>query len=171
MGEKLGIAISLYNLGKLSLIKGEYKDVRKFIEESLGISREIRDKWGIALTLNGLGNLAYYEGNYEKAREYYKESLILKQEMEDIRGIVFTIIGFSGILCAEGKSSEAIILFGAAENVLISSGIVPELIEQNLMDEINSILHVKLDDEEIMKLFEEGKKMTLKEAGEKIVDS
>lgn len=164
MGEKLGIAISLNNLGRLSLIKGEYKDARKFIEESLGISREIGDKWGIALTLNGLGNLAYYEGNYESARRYYLESLALKQKMEDTRGIVFTLIGYSGILCIEDRSSEAVILLGTADNVMKSSGSVPEFIEQKLMKEIISSLHDRLDDEEFMKQFEEGRKMTLEGA-------
>lgn len=171
IGEKLGIAISLNNLGKLALIKGEYADAGEFIKESLVISREIGDKWGIALTINGLGNLAYYEGNYDLARKYFHESLALKQEMEDIRGIVFTLIGYSGILCAEDRSSDAVILIGTADNVMKSSGSVPEFIEQKLMEEIISCLHDKFDDEEFMKLIEEGKKMTIEEAGKKTVDS
>ncbi|MBK9229237.1 MAG: hypothetical protein IPL67_19800 [Ignavibacteria bacterium] len=62
-------------------------------------------------------------------------------------------------------------MISAAENVLESMGVVFDKYEQKIKDEIIEKLHEHLSDEEFEKYREEGKKMTLEEAAQLIIDN
>jgi tetratricopeptide (TPR) repeat protein len=67
LGEKMGIAVSLGNLGHVAGNQGDYAQARSLIEESLGIFRDLGDKRGIAECLVDLGCVANDEGRADSA--------------------------------------------------------------------------------------------------------
>jgi tetratricopeptide (TPR) repeat protein len=81
MGDKSGIADSLYMLGKLAYWQGEYVAARASFEESLSLCREMGDKSAIALALTHLGNVVSSQSDYAAAQALHEESLRLCREM------------------------------------------------------------------------------------------
>jgi len=90
MGDKNGIAQTLYQLGMIHQDRGNYEEAVKLYNRSLKIAEELRDTSGIAYTLHQLGTIHYFQGNYEKASNLYNQSLKMKKEMGDKSGIAQT---------------------------------------------------------------------------------
>jgi tetratricopeptide (TPR) repeat protein len=86
-------------MGQVVLAQGDYDTVRKLLEESLALLRELGDKFGIAGVFYILGNLARTQGDYMEARSLYEESLTLCSEMNDkwVLGGVLLGLGLVGL--------------------------------------------------------------------------
>ena len=54
LGDRLGIAASLNNLGNVATIQGDYSAARALYEESLTIKRELGDRRGTGISLQNL---------------------------------------------------------------------------------------------------------------------
>jgi len=83
MGDKVGIALSRFNLGNVALAQGEYAKARALNEDCLNLYREMGDKNGIASSLllprgRGIGR-----GRPRRARALLEESLSLWQDIDD----------------------------------------------------------------------------------------
>ncbi|HSH77819.1 MAG TPA: tetratricopeptide repeat protein, partial [Herpetosiphonaceae bacterium] len=82
VGDKAGIAESLYHLGNFRLMEEHDKtEARACVEESARLFREIGDRWGLARTVTDLGNVAKYTGDYDAVGPYYQEGLQLAREV------------------------------------------------------------------------------------------
>jgi hypothetical protein len=67
MGNRLGVANSLNNLGAVAREQGDYPSARAHYEESLGIRREIGDRQSIAVSHEAFATLAFKERSRERA--------------------------------------------------------------------------------------------------------
>gem|GEM_PF-4238494 len=67
----------------MTLDLGNYDGARRFLEESLRLSRENGDVMGIASALNHLGQVANCLGDYAAAHARSEESLAIKREVGD----------------------------------------------------------------------------------------
>lgn len=83
VGDKLGIATSLTNLGLITYAQGDYTAARALHEESLALRRELGDKRGIATSLNNLGLVAFEQRDYENATSMYAESVEIYRDLGD----------------------------------------------------------------------------------------
>jgi len=83
IGEKQGIAISLYLQGQIAGWRSNYEAARSLTEEALAIFRELEDKWGSASSLDTLATVALNKGDYLKAFVLAEESLALSREIGD----------------------------------------------------------------------------------------
>jgi hypothetical protein len=71
LGDQLGIAGSLSNLGLLAESEGDTAVARSFLDESLSIRLELGDRWGIAASHTNLGRCAEQRGDYADARSHF----------------------------------------------------------------------------------------------------
>jgi predicted ATPase len=87
IGDKQGMAVSLFVLGTLALMRSEQSRAANLLEEGLGLFRELNHKWGVARSLNSLGVVAQQQRDYERARQSFEESMTLSRELRDTWGL------------------------------------------------------------------------------------
>ena len=86
--------------GGMALMQSDYATARALHEESLAISRQLREKVYIAASLHNLGMLAYQEADYSSARRLYEEGLAIQQELGN-RLAIGALLSNLGILAEE----------------------------------------------------------------------
>ncbi len=99
-------AKALNAAGNLAWNQTDYSAARALLEESLAISRDLRDRSGIARSLNNLGNVAVEQGDYLAARALYEECLAIRRELSDLPGIP-GVLGNLGNVAHELKDLSA----------------------------------------------------------------
>jgi predicted ATPase/tetratricopeptide (TPR) repeat protein len=78
LGDRVGIAHTLSDLGWALYFQGHAGEARRLFEEALVVSRERTDGPGFPDALYNLGKLAQLEGQFEEAAEYLGEILHLE---------------------------------------------------------------------------------------------
>ena len=81
IGDQLGIAASLSELGSQAMLQGQTSAAQALFEESLALSRGLGEKVGIFDCLQHLGQILFMQGNYESARLLYTESLDIARDL------------------------------------------------------------------------------------------
>jgi predicted ATPase/DNA-binding XRE family transcriptional regulator len=119
-----GIALSLIYLGRAAHMRGEATRSETLLKESLVVFRESGDSRGVAEVLLELGRVARAQGNSARALELCRESLDLSRRLDNKAYIAFCLTALAGVTQAAGDPARAARLFGAAEVLLESSGVV-----------------------------------------------
>ena len=171
LGEKHGISHTLNNLGVISIDQENYNESQKYFEESLVLARNIGERSGIAYALYNIGYVLYLKKEFEQAQKFIEMSLELNHELGDKWGISVSLIVYSAIQLQKDRLSLASILIGAVDSGLTSIGRVLEKNLKSIKEQIIICLREKLDKDEFIKYFEEGKKLSLDEAMRILVDS
>src|SRR5439155_24684785 len=81
IGDRLGIAASLSELGSQAMLQGHTGAAQTLFEESLALSRGLGEKVGIFDCLQHLGQLLFSQKDYESARLLYTESLDIARDL------------------------------------------------------------------------------------------
>jgi tetratricopeptide (TPR) repeat protein len=115
LGNKVGVAQALNNLGIGARQQGEYDKAWAFLEESLAISRGVGSKISIANSLECLGFLAFKQTDYKRAVTLYSESLTMFKELGNMLGISCCLEGLARLASVLGELERSARLFGAAE--------------------------------------------------------
>jgi predicted ATPase len=97
--------------GMLALLQGDLGQASIYYEESLALSRAIKDRHGIAESFGKLGTLAWYQGDYARAAALHAERLAISRELEDQRGIGDALFSLGIIASAQGDYEKAATLF------------------------------------------------------------
>ena len=107
IGDKKGIAASLYNIGNIYLRKENFPQALEYHQRSLKIEKEIDNIEGVASSLGTIGLIYSEQDNYPKALDYYERSLKIQEEIGDKEGIAVSLgnIGFN--YKKQGKYSKA----------------------------------------------------------------
>jgi predicted ATPase/DNA-binding CsgD family transcriptional regulator len=98
LGDRAGIAFSLYLLGMLASTTGNPTTARMHTEEALVLFREVGDKGGIAWSLSNLAEFMSYQGEYTRARALFEEGLAMHRASENKRGIASSLIHLAWVL-------------------------------------------------------------------------
>jgi len=167
IGEKLGIAISLESIGCMEYKQGRYDESKSLLEESLSMFRELGVKVGIASSLQHLGNVFFYKDDYRQAIKFYKEHLEIALKIEIKKNILKTLIKIAVIQNNNNHLSRSLILLGAVEN---TKNMFLNNSDLMMQEKLIKTLHEKLSDEEFLKYFEEGRKLTIGEVADLILN-
>ena len=108
LGDEVGIARSLNQLGNVALLQGNYVSARSLYEDGLMLRREMGDRAGIANSLSNLGMAAFALGDYPTTRSLYEQSLIIRQELNDKNGIAISLINLGRAAIELGDHSSAL---------------------------------------------------------------
>jgi tetratricopeptide (TPR) repeat protein len=125
VGDVLGIALSLDNLGMLALDQGDRRTAREFLEESLEMFRLGQDKVGESVALNNLSRIAVRQGDMDAAVELYRKGLELNRELADQWSTGYCLQGLGEIAVSRAQMTEAASLLAAAARLREQTGEVP----------------------------------------------
>jgi len=100
-------ARALATAGGLAWDQGDFPVAASFLEESLGISRELDHRPGIALALEGLGLLAWHRGEYDEAQRLFEEALRIHETLGDKREIAYAFNSFGLVASETGRQGPA----------------------------------------------------------------
>jgi predicted ATPase/DNA-binding CsgD family transcriptional regulator len=98
LGDQQGMALSLFLLSVVPMMKGDNVAARSLTEEALTLFREMGDKERIAWSLSTLGMLDTQEEKYASARAHYEESLAIHRKLSNKRGIAATLVRLAQLL-------------------------------------------------------------------------
>ena len=95
LGNKIGLAICLNNIGLVQTKKGEYRAALDSLNKALPTFEDMQFKPGLIAVRDNIGVIHAKLGNYPKALSYYLSSLKLSEEIGNVRGIAnsYTCIG------------------------------------------------------------------------------
>ena len=98
LGDQQGMALSLFLLSVVPMMKGDNVAARSLTEEALALFREMGDQERVAWSLSTLGLLDTQEEKYASARARYEESLAIHRELSNKRGIAATLLRLAQLL-------------------------------------------------------------------------
>jgi len=98
LGDHQGIADSLYLLGHVAWLRGNFAAAGALLEEGLALFREMGDKASVAYSLFNLAGRASIQGKYAKGRALFEESLTLFRDSGNKRGIALSLLQLADLL-------------------------------------------------------------------------
>src|SRR6266581_737387 len=119
VGDALGIARALGQLGRLAGFTYESARARALLEESVALCQELGNHWHLGWSLLALAAFAdERQGELVKAQAHYEEALALWREIGDKEAVAIALTDFAGFLyysqkdfiTARSMSEEALML-------------------------------------------------------------
>ncbi|MGE0087775.1 MAG: tetratricopeptide repeat protein [Desulfococcaceae bacterium] len=98
----------LNNISQIYDARGDYDTALKYLEQSLGIRREIGDKSGEGTTLNNISQIYDARGDYDTAISFLEQSLAIFKEIGDKKNEGTTLNNISQIYDARGDYDTAL---------------------------------------------------------------
>ena len=109
LNDQHGIALSLYLLGVVPLMKGDTAAARMLTEEALILFRQMGDKERIAWSLSTLGTMDSQEGKHQTAHTRFEESLAVHRELGDRRGTAASLLLLAQDLYVSGGDQHTVL--------------------------------------------------------------
>ena len=101
--------------------RGETATAEMLFEEGVMLSREGGIRWAAPLhaaqSLAGLAKVAEVQGNYGAAHAFYEESLTIAKQVGSQWQMAFSLEGLASLAAAQGETTWAVRLWGAAEDL------------------------------------------------------
>src|SRR6266850_7415 len=107
LGDKEGIALSLFSLGNIANVHEDLAKARSLYEESLALRREVDDRQGMSHTLHNLGVVAQAQGDNASARALYEEALAVHQEIGNVYMQAASLNGLGEVAMQQGDLALA----------------------------------------------------------------
>jgi tetratricopeptide (TPR) repeat protein len=164
LGDQVGMAASLHNLGNVAGHQGDYALARSLHERSLAIFRELGDRLGIANSLHNLGAVAEHQGDYALARSLHEKSLAIARELGSKETIARSAEGFARVASAHGQMRRALRLAGAAAALREIIRATPSPSEQELLERRLRPARQRLGQDAGAAAWAEGQTMSVEQA-------
>jgi DNA-binding CsgD family transcriptional regulator/tetratricopeptide (TPR) repeat protein len=97
-GDSASIALSLYLLGQVAWLRGNFTAAGSLLKEALSLFRIVGDKDRVAYSLYNLAELAGIQGAYDRAPALFEESLALFKQQGNKRGIALSLLQLADAL-------------------------------------------------------------------------
>jgi len=108
LGDKRGIAFSLYCLGQVAGDQGDLSTARSLLEEAIALFREAGERVRVAWLLRTLGELDNWKGEYTRACALCEESLALFRKLGNKSGMAASLFSLALILfVSQGDPARA----------------------------------------------------------------
>jgi len=164
IGDKLGIATTLNNVGVLNQERGNYAEALQYFERSLKIKREIGDNIGIAATINNIGLVEYTRGDYSRALQSYQASLKMKQDLGDLPGIANSLTNIGIVYMDQGDYLKAMTHYKRASGIDQQTGDKPGSAKN--LNNIGLVQFWQGDYAQALSFFQEGLRLS-QDAGDR----
>jgi class 3 adenylate cyclase/tetratricopeptide (TPR) repeat protein len=99
MGEQVGLANSLSNLGQVYYNMGQFISAQQHYQKALALRRTIGDRTGEASARLGLGQVHRSLGNYDAARRFLEKALATYQTIGDRRSETYSLFHLGFLHC------------------------------------------------------------------------
>ncbi|MEJ7763707.1 MAG: tetratricopeptide repeat protein, partial [Thermomicrobiales bacterium] len=152
--------LALDHLGSVAYGRGDHGRARAVLEEALALQRETSHAYGAAVSLLYLGHVALTGGDHVTAALRYGESLSHWRDVDMRPGIVEVLSGLAAVAATTGDPERAGRLFGAAETMRQSIGVLARLPELTLYERDADRVRRDLGEERFAAAWEAGRAMT-----------
>jgi tetratricopeptide (TPR) repeat protein len=119
-GDPFEVAAALSSLADVAMSEGQLDEAKALYEQSVEGLRLLRNIGTISIPLRRLGQIALQLSEIERAATYIEESLTLNLQQGDRRGIAACRAAWAAMLVAQGRTLDAVRLYGAARTLLES---------------------------------------------------
>lgn len=99
-------AKALYAAGGLAFLRGDFKEARDELEESVMLWRRVGNKRRLGYSLIILGMVALHQGRPEEGREYEEESVRIFEEVDDPWGLALSLNDLGNVLNETGNTEQ-----------------------------------------------------------------
>jgi predicted ATPase/class 3 adenylate cyclase len=164
IGLEWNVAQSLNTLGDIARAQGSYERASLFYNECEAVWDRLGNKREMGYLIWSQGWLARLQGNYQQAAGFFAQGLMLWQEVQDKRHIAECLEGLAGVAVAVGKVERAARLFGTTEMIREATKSPLSPVERPNHDHDIAALHTRLSETDLIKLWAEGRAMTLEQA-------
>jgi predicted ATPase/Flp pilus assembly protein TadD len=163
-GDKQSLTYCLTNLAMVACSQGDLRRAAQLTEESVALQRELGARGDVALGLCNLGWIALLQDDLGRAAELYRESLSLSWEIGLNPLVQSALEGFACLAGAKGEAERAVLLWGAAQALHETKGILRDtdfLVEADVRI---SAVRSGMGEEVWEEAWHKGRVMTLDEA-------
>jgi predicted ATPase/DNA-binding SARP family transcriptional activator len=164
LGDRPGIAAATEGLGYLTYLQGDRAAGRALLEKGLAMQRELGLMTCASHSALLLGHIARQEGQYALARSCYAESMAVLWEVRSSYALFYELAAFGCLAAAEGRLERAAQLYGAAERVGETAGVVMVPHERTWHDRAVAAARAGLGEQAFAAAWAAGRAMTLDEA-------
>jgi predicted ATPase/tetratricopeptide (TPR) repeat protein len=169
-GANLGVELkqskanALNKAGDLAFLQGDFQQARLFLEESLALKRQLKDKPGIATVLNSFGNLEVWQRDFKRAIELVEESLAIRQELNDSGGIAIALRNLGNIYTATGEYQQAARAY--TDSLKIAEKLHNKLGQATALGSLGKVLLIQSHYDQAVRLLDESLRL-FEELGDK----
>ena len=159
-GDVHDLSRTLLNRAESEFTAGDARAAITFAEESLQISRELKNRDRLAILL---GNLAVYNtclGEFDRARSCARESLSLARDIQDSYDIPFSVQHLAAVSQAKGDARSAARLVGWCDARLAAIDETRQTTETIEYEQLMAALRGELAADQLSALFAKGAAMT-----------
>ncbi|MBC7862525.1 MAG: sensor histidine kinase, partial [Bacteroidia bacterium] len=107
-GDKLGISVSLNNIGAVYNSLEKLDLALDYYTQSMKRSEEIGNKNGIANALNNIGRVFDKRGQYDKALDYFERAMKIYEEIKDNPKVSTSLGNIGGIYMKQKQNAKAL---------------------------------------------------------------
>jgi tetratricopeptide (TPR) repeat protein len=144
VGDKLGLALALSNLGWTYFAEGCNDQAQLWLTEALDLAREVGSVWSISLALCYLGWVELAQGRVAEAERLLQESLVMAR-MQDIKMVmILARLGQAQVALGREDAVQAITYLKAAEQLRREIGITLLPSERRMAARLQQALRVPL---------------------------
>jgi len=108
IGEQIGIAGALANVGTVYDIQGDYPKALDYYIRNLEINEQIGNQIGTANTLSNIGAIYENQGDYSKALDYFIQGLEVNEQVGDQHVTAMLIGNIGAIYMHQGNFLKAL---------------------------------------------------------------
>ncbi|MBW4563803.1 MAG: CHAT domain-containing protein [Mojavia pulchra JT2-VF2] len=114
VGDKVGEATTLKDMGSAYRSLGEYQKALDLFNQSLVLFRSVGDRSGEAKNLNNIGLAYSYLGEKQKALDFYNQALSLRRAVGDKKGEASTLNNMGNVYSDWGEKQKALDFYNQA---------------------------------------------------------
>ena len=163
-GDKQGLAYCLNNFSLVVCSQGDLGRAAQLAEEAVALLRELGAKGDVALGLCNLGWMALFQDGLGRAGDIYRESLSLAWDTGLNPLVQRTLEGFACVAGASGDAERAARLWGAAQALHETKGILRDTEFLAEADARIALVRLGMGEEAWEEAWRKGRAMTLDEA-------
>ncbi len=164
LGDWEGAGMSLGGLAQLASGRGDTEEALELYRQSLAAFEAIGDRGEEARILSEMAWTHLADGNPAGARATFFESVQAHVDVASVRGVGLSLIGLAATEVAEQRPANALRIAAAAEVYAQQEGIAVIYTEDTPGREFVDQAHAALPADEVARVTEAGRKLTIKEA-------
>jgi tetratricopeptide (TPR) repeat protein len=123
LGDRSGIAKTLWALAQPEAFGGAVENTRALLDESVALQRELGDRFGLGWALHSSGAEHRRVGEIERAMRQFREALEIFAEARDVSGVTLVLDDIARVNADLGRLDRAIRLAGAAARLSQATGL------------------------------------------------
>lgn len=151
----------LQSHGELAVWQGDYAKAAAYLEKSLRLAREAKDKWMIGVILGTQGWIALRLREFVQVRKLLGESMAIRQEIGDKGGIAWCLEKLAESAIIQGGPEKAARLMGAASSLRLMVNSQVNSADRPDYDRLLGTLHERIEQEMFRAAWEAGAMMPL----------